>query len=157
MRTIVLCAVAFLLALVQASTLNRWVAGPDLPLAFVIWSMVAGRRDDLVLRTWLLGLTIDLIVADAAGYHLILCFGAALLFHPVKPFLYHDRVVSWIFGGMFVLVWQHLCHGLWFGWFPPFNAGLVAAWINTIAATIVIGWLSRAVPERLHPLGRLSA
>ncbi len=157
MRHVVFVLIVIVLALMEGSVLATYTGAPDLLLAFAAWSIVAGDRRGMPLRIWLLGMLADLLIPGDIGYSLVLFGTGALLFLPVRSYLFATLPVSWLVVCIGLLLWEVPVYLLFHHSLPPLDAIWLVMCLSTLLLVVVIGWLAQAIPERLHPLGKLRA
>jgi len=150
---IVLILAAVVLAVVQHGELVRWPWAPDLPLALVAWTIVAGNARSLLVRAWLVGAMRDIIDPASLCFHAVAYTLLAVAFLPVRAVVYRGRGLGWAalaFSGSLILRWADR----WWIGLPPFASfteGIAIATTTALAA-LFIGWLLGGLPTWLRPV-----
>jgi hypothetical protein len=150
----VLFAIAVVVALVQHGLLATWSFAPDLPLALVAWSVVAGNAGSMALRAWLVGLARDLIDPGSLCFHTVAYLALALAFLPVRSHIHHGRAAGWmVFAAsscLLLLLIDRAFAGVRI-WLPV--SPLIMTVVLTALFTWPVGWALQGLPAFLRPTG----
>ena len=158
----VLLALALLFGIFQHSCLSFSPLAPDLPLALAAWAMVDGTEEGVLLRAWLIGLCGDLTDPAStalSGFDLGACFHTicylllAMIFLPLRGFLFRGRITGWAAWAMLSYLLLNIIDRWRSGGGDGGLTLLLANGVLTGLVAIPLGWALNHLPRRLHPIG----
>ena len=129
--------------------------GPGLPLAFAAWVMVATETVFLVPRLAVIALIFDVLIPGPGWVWTLSLLLGAVLFLPIRPFLFHGRPLSWTLGAIVLVLVDSLVCVIVGGSIDP--GPCVVRGGEVILLALCLGLGLRNLPEWLSPAGRIPA